>query len=353
MMEIIEIDGSYGEGGGQLLRYSVALAALLGKKVRVYNVRAKRSNPGLRAQHLTAVKVIAGLIGAKVNGLFIGSSEILVEPAGKPKSGSYEVDIGTAGSVSLLLQAILPVLIAAKGELTLRVKGGTNVKWAPPIQYMQNVLFPLLENFGVKVELKVHRLGYYPQGGGLVEVKATPSYPLTPVSLESRGEFLTIEGISYSSNLPSHVAERQAKAAIEYLKQKGYGEYLREITIDIDTPAVGIGSGIVLWAKFDHGLVGGDSLGEKNKKAETVGREAAEKLVAALKSKALVDSHALDNIIIYMSLAKGRSSVIASGITSHAETALWLCNLLTGSKYAFERLNTAVKVVVDGIGFRP
>lgn len=352
-MEIVEIDGSYGEGGGQLLRYSVALTALLGKKVRIYNIRAKRSNPGLRAQHLTAVKVIADLVGAKVNGLFIGSSEILVEPGGKPKSGSYDVDIGTAGSVSLLLQAVLPVLIAAKGDVILRVKGGTNVKWSPPIQYMQNVLFPLLENFGVKVGLKIHRLGYYPQGGGLVEVKAIPSYPLTPVSLESTGELLAIEGISYSSNLPSHVAERQAKAAVEYLKQEGYGEYLRNITIDVDTPAVGVGSGIVLWAKFDHGLVGGDSLGEKNKRAEFVGREAAEKLVAAIKSKAPVDPHALDNIAIYMSLAKGRSTVIACGITSHAETALWLCDRLTGSKYTFEKLGASVKVVVDGVGFRP
>lgn len=350
-MEVVEIDGSYGEGGGQLLRYGVALAALLGKKVRIYNIRAKRSNPGLRAQHLTAVKVIADLVGAKVSGLFIGSSEILVEPGGRPKSGSYDVDVGTAGSVSLLLQAVLPVLIAARGEVVLKVKGGTNVKWSPPIHYVQHVLFPLLGKFGVKVWLKVHRLGYYPQGGGLVEVRTTYSYPLTSVSLESAGELLAIEGISYSSNLPSHVAERQAKAAVEYLKQEGYGGYVRDIAIETDAPAIGVGSGIVLWAKFEHGIVGGDSLGEKNKRAEVVGREAAEKLIAALRSKAPVDSHALDNIVIYMSLAKGRSSVVASGVTSHAETALWLCNRLTGSKYTVARLNGAAKVVVDGIGF--
>ncbi len=350
-MEVVEIDGSYGEGGGQLLRYGIALAALLGKRIRIYNIRAKRSNPGLRAQHLTAVKVVADLVGAKVNGLFIGSLEILVEPGGRPKSGSYDVDIGTAGSVPLLLQAVLPVLTAARGEVTLKVRGGTNVKWSPPIQYMQHVLLPLLEKFGVKVWLRVHRLGYYPQGGGLVEVRAFPSYPLTPISLENAGGLLAIEGISYSSNLPGHVAERQAKAAIEYLKQEGYGEYVRDMAIEVDTPAVGTGSGIVLWAKFEHGIVGGDSLGEKGKRAELVGREAAEKLVAALRSKAPVDSHALDNVTIYMSLAKGRSSVIASGMTSHAETALWLCSRLTGSKYVVERLGEAVKVIVDGIGF--
>ncbi|RLG46071.1 MAG: RNA 3'-phosphate cyclase, partial [Thermoproteota archaeon] len=143
---MINVDGSMGEGGGQLLRYSVALAAVLGEEIRIYNIRAKRSNPGLRPQHLNAVRVIARLVDAEVEGLRVGSREVTFRPRRRPRGGEYRVDIGTAGSISLLLQASLPVLAAADGPVTLTVTGGTSVKWAPPVPYLQNVLIPLLSS---------------------------------------------------------------------------------------------------------------------------------------------------------------------------------------------------------------
>lgn len=350
---LIEVDGSYGEGGGQLLRYSVALATLLGKSVRIYNIRAKRDNPGLRPQHLAAVKTIADVAGARVRGLSIGSTELYVEPGGRPKSGSLEADIGTAGSISLLLQASLPVLAASSSGVRLVVKGGTDTKWAPPIDYFKHVLLPLLREFGLKADLKLLRRGYYPQGGGVVEVRVEPSYPLKPASFEEAGELKEIGGISYASNLPRHVAERQAQSALETLKKGGYGGCLGEIEIDTETPAVGVGSGIVLWAKFEKGIVGGDALGEKGKRAEVVGREAAEKLLSSLRCEAPVDSHALDNLVIYAALAEGVSKAASCELTSHAETAIWLCSLLSGAEFKVEKAGKLVKVVARGIGFKP
>lgn len=349
---MIVIDGSYGEGGGQLLRYSVALASLMGIDVRVVNIRAKRSPPGLRPQHLAAVRTIAQLVGANVEGLFIGSMEIVVKPRGRPRGGKLEVDIGTAGSVSLLLQAALPVLAAATDMVALRVRGGTDVSWSPPINYFEHVLIPLLRKFGLRVELKVVRRGFYPQGGGIVDVNVFPSYPLKPVEIERAGELREIRGISYAANLPRHVAERQAASARDALRLAGFGDYLSEIVIDVETPAVGPGSGIVLWAEYENGVVGADALGEKGKRAEVVGREAAEKLISVLRSGAPIDAHALDNIVIYMALAKGRSVVVSNELSSHAETAIWLCEQLTRTKFTVLQEKGGVKVAAEGVGYR-
>jgi len=350
MDAMLVVDGSTGEGGGQLLRYSVALAALLNRPVRVYNIRAKRSNPGLRPQHLAAVRIIASLVSAETRGLQEGSTELVIVPRSRPRAGEVDVDIGTAGSVSLLLQAALPVLIASDGEVRMRVRGGTNVRWAPPIQYMQLVLLPLLRKFGVKAELRLVRMGFYPQGGGLVEVSARPSYPLRPIELTELGELKEINVVSYASNLPRHVAERQAASAVEYLRREGFGRYLGEVNVDTDTPAVGTGSGVVAWAVSENSVVGGDSLGERGKRAEVVGREAAEKLVSSLRTGASVDPHALDNIIIYMSLAAGASTVTAGEMTSHAETAMWLCNLMTGARFESLRRDGLTLIRAEGIG---
>lgn len=349
----MEIDGSYGEGGGQLLRYSVALAALLGKKVRVYNIRAKRSNPGLRAQHLTAVRTIATLVNAKVEGLRIGSTELTVEPRGRPKGGEYSVDIGTAGSVSLLLQAVLPVLAAAEEGVKLRVRGGTDVKWSPPIEYFQNVLLPLLKRFGLRAESRLLRRGFYPEGGGLVEVSVEPSYPLKPLVLDEPGELKEVRGISYAANLPKHVAERQASAAAKALRSAGYERYLSRIEISMKTPSIGTGSGIVIWAAYERGVVGGDALGERGKRAEVVGREAAEKLINVLNSRVPVDSHALDNVIIYMALADGESEVVSNELTSHASTAVWLVSQLSRAPFKTRGEVGRARVRAKGIGFKP
>jgi RNA 3'-terminal phosphate cyclase (ATP) len=345
---MIEVDGSFGEGGGQLLRYSVALSAILGSPIKVYNIRAKRSNPGLRPQHMTAVKLIASIVDAEVEGLKVGSTSIIFKPKTPPKGGNYNMNIGTAGSISLVLQASLPVLTFATNTVTLRLIGGTSVRWSPPVPYLKEVLLPLLKKMGVKAEVRILKRGFYPQGGGLVEVQVEPVDFLSPIRLETFSEIREIKGISYCSNLPSHVAIRQANSAKEVLRKAGYENV--EIEIDIKTPSPSRGSGIVLWALTDTGIAGGDAIGERGKRAEIVGQEAAEKLIKALRSKVPVDDHALDNLIIYMSLAKGESYIFARELTSHAKTAMKLCEDITGAKFSVEKEEDHIKIFCKGIG---
>ncbi len=346
---MIVVDGSMGEGGGQLLRYSVALAAIMGRELKVVNIRAKRSNPGLRPQHLNAVKTIATLVDAEVEGLKVGSTQIVFRPRRKPRGGRYNVDIGTAGSISLLLQALMPVLVSADSPVELTVRGGTTVKWSPPVPYMQNVLLPLLSKFGVKAKIDLVRRGFYPRGGGIVKVRVEPS-KLKAARIGPFQEIREIRGISYVGNLPRHIAERQARAATDYLVKRGYGAYLRGIEVDDRTPAVSQGTGIVVWAVTDQGVAGGDSLGERGKRAEVVGREAAERLAKVLDVRASVDDHALDNLVIYMALARGVSEVYAPAMTSHAETAIELCRMITGAKFEVRREEQGIVVRAEGIG---
>ncbi|ABL77627.1 RNA 3'-terminal phosphate cyclase [Thermofilum pendens] len=349
---MIEIDGSMGEGGGQLLRYSIALSAIMNVPLRIYNIRAKRDPPGLRPQHLTALKFIAELVKGEAEGLRVGSTEVKFVPRlRRPAPGKYVADIGTAGSVTLLLQASLPVLLAAEGKVGLEVRGGTSVRWSPPYRYFENVLIPLISKFGAKISSKLLREGFYPEGGGAVYVETTPGYPLEPINLTAKSTPGPVEGASYVGNLPCHIAERQARSARERIESAGFN--VGKVNVVCNQPATGRGSGIVLWARVGEGVVGSDALGERGKPAEDVGREAAERLLPILKAGAPVDPHASDNLVIYMSLARGESAILTTELTSHAETALELCRQITGATYTVERTGNGVLIKVKGVGYSP
>ena len=167
---MLEIDGSHGEGGGQIVRMAVALSALRSTAVRVVNVRAKRAKPGLAAQHATAIRAVAGLCAARVQGAEVGSGEFTFEP-GPLRSGRFSFDVGTAGAVTLVLQACLPAAFRA-GDTELEIRGGTDVPWSPPLDYFGHVFLGLLRKMGGRAEVEVARRGYYPRGGGLVRVRA-------------------------------------------------------------------------------------------------------------------------------------------------------------------------------------
>ena len=175
-----EIDGSYGEGGGQLLRTSVVLAAITGLPVHMYNIRAKRSNPGLAPQHLTAVKAVAALCNAQTEGVEVKSQEIIFRP-GPLRGGEYDFPVGTAGSVTLVLQAALPAAMACGEKLRMRISGGTDVRAAPPLDYFRYVLLPLVYSMGARAKIEVLLRGYYPRGGGKVVVDVEPCLPLRPL----------------------------------------------------------------------------------------------------------------------------------------------------------------------------
>ncbi len=357
-MNVVEIDGSMGEGGGQILRYSLSLSALTLKPIRIYNIRAKRSNPGLRPQHLTAVRALATITNAYVEGDKVGSMEIYFEPRTR-RPGSYKFNIGTAGSISLVLQAILPTLLFSGGFTRIDITGGTDVSWSPPIDYMRYVFTHNIRFFGVNIDIKLIRRGHYPRGGGRVIIEVEPVHGfLRPINfVESKG-VKTIKGISHAVKLPSHVAERQARSASEYIREKlGI-----KPDIEIETyppnkdPHLGPGSGIVLYADTKAGTrLGGDSLGAKGKPAEKVGREAAEKLISEIATGMAFDKHMGDMLIPYMFLARGTSIAGVSNITLHTVTAIEVSRKFMPEAHVkiVGEIGKPGKIIVEGVGFSP
>ncbi len=335
-MKVKVIDGSMGEGGGQVLRTAVALSAVTGTPVKIVNIRAKRRNPGLQRQHLTSVKAAATLSNARVEGLRLGSTTIEFYPR-ELRGGSYKFDIGTAGSVTLVLQTILPILPYVPEPVEVTVVGGTDVPWSPTIDYVRGVLTPIISMLGLNLEVTLIKRGHYPRGGGLVRYKVdNPPGSLKPVTLEERGDIKFILGVSHATKLPSHVAERQARSAISALKEE-----FKDVKISIDverdpegTRGVGPGSGIAVWAVCEKSILGSDSLGERGKPAEKVGSEAALKLIEDLRTKAALDRHMSDMIIPLIALARGESIVCGSRLTLHAKTNLMVVKeILEDIKY--------------------
>lgn len=344
----VRIDGSYGEGGGQILRTSIALSALLGRPVEIVNIRAKRANPGLQPQHLTGVKVAALLTDAEVKGAEKGSTRLYFEPK-TLKCGNFSIDIGTAGSISLIVQTLAPILLYAPCPTQITVTGGTDVAWAPPIDYMRFVFTKVLERFGAKLSIELIRRGHYPRGGGRAVVRAEPVKRLKAVESEEFGNVVKISGISHAVNLPPHVAERQAKAAREELSKMGLDA---DIAIEVRNDGLGPGSGVVIWAVSDAGnVIGGDSLGERGKPAETVGKEAAQKLIAVLKTRASIDPHMADMAVLYMALAEGRSRISTSEETMHLKTNMYIIEQFLRVKFSTMEKAGRYTIEVEGVGY--
>jgi RNA 3'-terminal phosphate cyclase (ATP) len=323
---MIEIDGSHKEGGGALLRVSTALSALTGKKFRIRNIRAGRPKPGMMMQHLNAVLAIGKISNAQITGLETGSTQMEFVP-GKLKGGQFQVDVQTAGSSPLILQALMiPAIFTPEGvEITIR--GGTDVRWAPSVDYLTNVTIPTLKTMGASVDLKLLRRGHYPRGGGLLKANIKPVKKIKNLNIHKL-EVDVIKGISHSTKLPRHVAIRQADSAQKTLHSAGYDA---EIEIESETDALGPGSGLVLWSEFkgrNIPRVGASSLGKPGKPAETVGREAANEILSCISQGAALDRYMGDQIIPYLAIA-GSSSVKMEKLTNHTLTNIYAAEKFT------------------------
>ena len=350
---MIEVDGSSGEGGGQILRSAVALASVLGTKIEVSNIRAGRSNPGIRAQHLVSVRAASEICGAITAGAEEGSRRLEYRP-GKPRGGRFRFDVGTAGSVTLVLQTLIPILAFAGEASEIHLIGGTDVKWSPPVDYSRLVTLPYLERMGFSGNLKLVKRGYYPRGGGEVKFSSLPVDSIRPITGRSSGQATQIDIVSYSTGLPRHVAERQAMAAEQSISSNGLPN--ARVTVDPlpSNSGLGPGSGIVLRGATDLGaLIGADRLGEKGKPAEEVGAEAGRRMVEELGTGMFLDRHMGDMVVPYMALADGVSEVSVSQITEHTLTNIKVAELLAGVRFEVRgKSGEPGTLRVRGCGFR-
>lgn len=341
---MLEVDGSQKSGSGTILRLSLALAGILGEPLHIYNIRERRSQPGLRPQHLEATLTAARLCNAEIKGATLGSRELWFRPS-EIKGGEIHAEIGTAGSIPMLLLTILPLCASAKRTVNVRVvKGGTDVRHAPTINYLKHLLLPTLERMGLKVSLTIQKYGYYPKGMGEVSLEVQPCQKLDPLRLEEPGNVKELRGVSVCTFLADRrVAERQARAANEYLGARGFEAEI-EVVNDTSNP-LQKGSSLVLWAKSSTGvLLGGDAIGELRKPSEVVGREAAENLFKEIKAEATVDVHLADILVPYVALADGNSVYFARSMTEHLDTNLWLTQKVLGVKFQVTRVGNLYRV---------
>lgn len=330
---MLTIDGRMGEGGGQVLRTSLSLSALLGRPFRLEHIRAGRSSPGLKAQHLTSVRAAAAVCGAELTGDELHSQTLEFHPQHKPKGGRYLFDVakiaaqGSAGSAALVLQTVVwPLLFAAEPSV-ITVRGGTHVPFSPSFHYLQHITWPHYCLFGIKGILMLHDWGWFPKGDGQIQLELEPlaGRPLEPVDLQPKPT-THVQGLAIATNLPSHISHRMARRADNLLKAAGY-------TANIATKRQknnSDGAGLFLWASNQR--TGGTGLGRPGYPAQHVAQDAVEDLLTANPSDGLVGEHLADQLLLPMALASGPSKMTVSRWNRHAETNAALLNAWLGTK---------------------
>ncbi len=359
MSSLILINGGYLESGGQIVRTALALSTITQIPFEVHDIRKGRKDSGLKNQHLYCVKSLQELCNADVEGAELGSLYLKYYPK-KLIAKNLNINIETAGSITLLLQSLLLPSIFVSKPITITIIGGTDTKWSPSFDYFNNILLPQIQRFA-KIEAKLLRRGYYPKGNGKVEIKINPKFKLSdfadfyifqnnlkqnihPYNLIEQCNLIQIKGISHASkNLQNaNVAERQAESAKSILKQK-YNVPI-QITVQYQD-TLSTGSGITLWAIFSKNKddidennpirLGADSLGEQGKKAEIVGEEAARNLIKETESEAPVDKHLADQILPFMTLV-GDSKIKTSEITNHCRTNIYTIQKFLGEIFKMD-----------------
>ncbi len=349
----IQLDGSILEGGGQLLRVAIALSAVTGKPIQLENIRLRREKPGLRNQHLAAIKAVGELVNASVTGLNVGSQSITFEPR-RISSKDFRIDIGTAGSTTLVLQALMPALSFAPDRVEVSLSGGTNNPLAPSIDYMERVLLPSLRHMGYDSSVELVRRGFYPRGGGEVRIVSNPTRVLKSLQLTEPEDVKRIKIFSYSCNLPSHIPERMAHTASKLLRENGFDTVEMEIeSLQRGEAKCSIdpGCGILIVIEYTSGVVAGfDGLGERGKPAERVAEEVTDHALRHLKSRVPVEPHLCDQLLVWMSIAEGLSQIRTSELTLHSLTCIEIAHQILGVEFEVQgKLGEVATIGFNGL----
>lgn len=320
---MVSIDGSIGEGGGQVLRTALTLSVLTGQPVEIVHIRARRPNPGLQPQHLTAVLAAAAICRARVEGAALGSQTVRFWPQSPPIPGTYTFDVaegagrGSAGAVGLVFQTVFLPLALAPGESHLTLRGGTHVPWAPSVDYLREVFLPIVAPMGLEADIDLVAWGFYPAGGGEVRVGIRGrSGPLTPVVLTDRGAVRRVWGRGVVSNLPAHIPQRMVDRARHLLARAGLKADLQPLVVR----GAGPGAGIFLFVQDEHARAGFTAYGRKGLPADQVAQLACQDLLAHHETGAPVDPHLADQLLLPMALSPGVSRLSTSAVTPHLLT---------------------------------
>jgi len=328
----LEIDGSYGEGGGQILRSSLVLSTILDQPIKINKIRTGRKKPGLAPQHLTGVNAIAKIADAQIEGAEIRSMCLKFEPK-SVKPGNYVFDVAdiqpSAGSIALVFQTVALPLAFSNKNSSIILRGGTHVAWSPNVHYLHEIFLPQATKFGFHGKINLKKWGWYPKGGGEAVAKIKTAEKFNSVELIERGKLLSIDGISASSNLPKHIVQRQKERVYKNLRKLDCDINIKEVEGD----SIGQGTLVFLKATFENSVAGFSSLGERGKRAEKVADEACNELMRFLQTEASVDKYLADQIVLLMALAKGTSTITTSEITQHLITNIWLAEKFLPIKF--------------------
>ena len=348
--EMVEIDGSLGEGGGQIIRTSVSLSAVTRRPVQIVNIRARRSKPGLQAQHLTAVRAVAALCDADLKGAEAGSQFLRFTPGLLTDKETFAFDVGTAGATGLVAQTLMvPMLFMPGSPVTAAVRGGTHVPMSPPADYIEAVYAPNLRQMGADISFRYKRAGFFPKGGGEIEIRRGDGGLHTPVDRTERGRLQRLRLFVVTCQLPEHVASRGVDALMKDLR--GYG-----VPVLVEKRALeggNAGAAVVLTAECENGGGGFTSLGERGKPMERVAADALRDFQKWHASGAAVDEHLADQLVLPCSLVQGESRWTTPVITEHLRTVLQVAQQFLPITYTLEeRADGCGLVTLQGSGPR-